>query len=96
VIAEVFPQVFTEPTTIVHTLAPERTFWEKAMLLHEETYRQHDKARRPRMARHYYDLYRLIESGIAEAAAQDRVLFDQVLAHRRVFFCAKLDFSFLR
>lgn len=86
VIAEVFPQVFTEPTTKVHALAPERTFWEKAMLLHEETYRQHDKARRPRMARHYYDLYRLIESGIAEAAAQDRVLFDQVLAHRRVFF----------
>lgn len=49
VIAEVFPQLFTRPEIIVHALAPERTFWEKAMLLHEETYRPADKQGRPRM-----------------------------------------------
>ena len=86
VIAEVFPQVFNQPETIVQALAPERTFWEKAMLLHEETYRPADKPRRPRMARHYYDLYRLIQSGIAAKALDDKNLFEQVLAHRRVFF----------
>ena len=86
VIAEVFPQLFTQLKTIVHALAPERTFWEKAMLLHEETYRPADKQRRPRMARHYYDLYRLIQSGIAAKALEDRDLFNNVLAHRSVFF----------
>jgi predicted nucleotidyltransferase component of viral defense system len=86
VIAEVFPQVFSEAKTIVQALAPERTFWEKAMLLHEESYRPAGKPRRPRMARHYYDLYRLIQSGIAARAQEDIGLFDQVLAHRRVFF----------
>ena len=86
VIAEVFPQLFTQPETIVHALAPERTFWEKAMLLHEETYRPADKQRRPRMARHYYDVYRLIQGGIAAKAVKDVDLFKQVLAHRSVFF----------
>ena len=97
VIAEIFPQIFTEPKTIVHTLAPERTFWEKAMLLHEETLRPANKPRRPRMARHYYDLYRLIESGVAERASQNMALFDQVLAHRQVFFSQNwVDYKTLR
>ncbi len=86
VIAEVFPQLFIQPQTVVQALAPERTFWEKAMLLHEESYRPLTKPRKPRMARHYYDLYRLIESGVASNAVQDSDLFEQVLAHRRIFF----------
>ena len=86
VIAEVFPQLFANPETIVHALAPERTFWEKAMLLHEEIYRPAEKLRRPRMARHYYDLYRLIQSGIAAKTVNDTALFKQVLTHRSVFF----------
>lgn len=94
VIAEVFPQIFTQPETKVHTLAPERTFWEKAMLLHEENYRPAGKPRRPRMARHYYDLHRLIESGIGVRAIADGELFAQVVAHRRVFFAHSwVDYS---
>jgi len=54
VIAEIFPQVFTQPETIVHALAPARTFWEKAMLLHEETYRPADKPRSRGAARTEY------------------------------------------
>lgn len=56
------------------------------MLLHEETFRPVDKARRPRMARHYYDLYQLIMHGIAGRAATDKTLFDQVANHRQIFF----------
>lgn len=70
----------------VHVLSAERTFWEKALLIHEETFRPAEKPRRPRMARHYYDLWRLINTGIAARAAQDRELFDRVAAHRQVFF----------
>lgn len=94
VIAEVFPQIFMQPETKVFALAPERTFWEKAMLLHEENYRPEDKPRRPRMARHYYDVYRLIEAGIGLRAIADQELFAQVLAHRSVFFAQSwIDYS---
>jgi hypothetical protein len=86
IIADEFPQAFSAPDCNVTALAPERTFWEKAMLLHEETYRPADKVRRPRMARHYYDLYRLIEQGVAARAAADPTLFAQVAAHRQIFF----------
>jgi predicted nucleotidyltransferase component of viral defense system len=85
-IAEAFPQAFSAPDCEVIALAPERTFWEKAMLLHEETYRPPEKLRRPRMARHYYDLYQLIRHGIAARAIADKNLFEQVANHRRVFF----------
>lgn len=70
----------------VRVLAAERTFWEKALLIHEETFRPTDKPRRARMARHYYDLWCLIQKGIAAKAAKDKTLFDRVAAHRQVFF----------
>ena len=67
------------------------------MLLHEETYRPAGKPRRPRMARHYYDLYRLIEHGVGERALKDQNLFEQVAAHRQVFFAHSwVDYSTLR
>ena len=85
--AEVFPQVFQNPTTTVQALAPERTFWEKAMLLHEETFRPTDKPRKERMARHYYDLYQLIEAGVA-----DRTICRVVPSHARSLQSRQVQF----
>ena len=57
------------------------------MLLHEETFRPSDKKwPRAAMARHYYDLYRLIQAGIGDQAVQDLDLFHRIAAHRQVFF----------
>jgi predicted nucleotidyltransferase component of viral defense system len=96
-VAEAFPSVFENPICMVRALMPRRTFWEKAMLLHEETFRPDDKPRRPRMARHYYDLYHLIEQGIGAEAMADMNLFEQVLAHRQVFFEQSwVDYSSLK
>ena len=41
-LAERFPQLIPEGPFPVRVLADERTFWEKACLLHEETFRPHD------------------------------------------------------
>jgi hypothetical protein len=38
------------------------------------------------MARHYYDVYRLIERGIASQAIAESGLFEQVAADRKIFF----------
>jgi hypothetical protein len=85
-LAEAFPDVLTESIFTVRTVAPERTFWEKAMLLHEETFRTSSGGLKARLARHYYDLWCLIQSGIAEKALADTALFNRVVAHRAVFF----------
>jgi hypothetical protein len=68
----------------VRALSPKRTFWEKAMLLHEETYRDGEPA--PRLSRHYYDVWCLIRAGVAADAVADGDLFGRVAEHRRLYF----------
>ena len=45
-VMEQFPALDTDATCLVRVLAVERTFWEKACLLHEETFRPADKPRK--------------------------------------------------
>ncbi len=85
-IVDAFPDLFTQAHFSVKAVSLERTFWEKAMLLHEETFRPQDKKRQARMARHYYDLYRLIDAGIGVKASGDLALFERIAAHRQVYF----------
>lgn len=85
-VAETFPNLLQEAACQVTALKPERTFWEKAMLLHEETYRPPDKRRKERLARHYYDIWCLIQRGVAANAAADMDLFSQVVTHRTALF----------
>lgn len=85
-IAESLPHLLSDPDCRVKVLAAERTFWEKATLLHEETFRPVDKPRKNRMARHYYDLWCLIRAGIAARAIKEQELFERVVEHRSLFF----------
>lgn len=86
-ISEAFPDLLSEPMVGVRAVMPIRTFWEKAMLLHEETFRPPEKKRRKvGMSRHYYDIYRLIRAGIADDAANNLELFKSIAAHRETFF----------
>lgn len=87
IIAEVFPELLPRGAFKVRSVQPIRTFWEKAMLLHEETYRPASKKRRKRgMARHYYDLFQLMQKGVSEKAVADLDLFRRIREHRRVYF----------
>lgn len=85
-LAEAFPDLLPDCSFPLRAVAARRTFWEKAMLLHEETFRPADKPRRARLSRHYYDLWCLITKGVASEAMEDRELFDRVASHRRTFF----------
>lgn len=68
------------------TLKPERTFWEKATLLHAECHRDLAKAMPARYARHYHDLARLAESEVADRALADAALRERVVEHKQVYF----------
>jgi hypothetical protein len=85
-VTELFPSFASDSAFLVRVLAPERTFWEKACLLHEETFRPSDKPRRIRMARHYYDLWCLLRAGVGERALANIQLFKRVAEHRKIFF----------
>ena len=96
-LAEAYPDIIGPGSFTVRTISPRRTFWEKAMLLHEETYRPAGKVRRARLARHYYDIWCLIQCGVATAAVDDEGLFERIAAHRELFFGYNwLDYSTLR
>ena len=95
--AEAVPQAFAEVTCPVRVLTAERTFWEKATLLHEETFRPPDKPRKARLARHYYDVWCLIQKEVAARAVADLALLARVVDHRRIFFpWSWVDYSTMR
>lgn len=96
-VSEALPSVLSAPDCPVRALRPERTFWEKAMLLHEETYRPAGGTRKARMARHYFDLWSLIRAGVAAKAVADEELFRRVAEHRSVYFrWTWMDYATLR
>ena len=81
-------EIFDRPAecAAVRTLTAERTFWEKATLLHAEAHRPADKPMPARYARHYHDLARLAASPVAEGALADAGLRERVVAHKAVYF----------
>lgn len=85
-LADAFPALFGACGVQVRALAPERTFWEKAMLVHEENSRPEGRGRKARLSRHYYDLWCLIDKGVAARAAAIPGMFERVVAHRQTFF----------
>jgi hypothetical protein len=81
-----FPHVFKEPACRVHALAAERTFWEKATVLHAWFHAPADKKFRDRQSRHYYDVVRLYQHELGRAAMKDTDLLLKVARHKEVFF----------
>ncbi len=70
----------------IEVLAAERTFWEKATLLHAECHRPSGKPLPSRYARHYHDLARLAVSEVAGRALADAELRKRVVQHKSIYF----------
>lgn len=85
-VAEAFPKGFKEPSCAVKVLAVERTFWEKATILHAEFHRPADKAMPERFSRHYCDFHELIRKGVAVTATAKPELLARVAEHKHLFF----------
>ena len=85
-VAEEFRQAFRETSCAVKVLSVERTFWEKATILHAEFHRPADKAMPDRFSRHYCDFYEMIRKGVATSATQRLDLLERVAQHKNLFF----------
>lgn len=85
-IAEFAPGAFDDFHAEVVALEIERTFWEKATILHAEYYRPSDQPFRDRFARHYADFAALWKHPAGRAAACSFDLLDRVRIHKSRFF----------
>lgn len=85
-VAEQFPQGFKAASCTVKVLSAERTFWEKATILHAEFHRPADKPIPERFSRHYGDFYELIRKGVEKSAVAKLDLLARVAEHKSLFF----------
>lgn len=85
-IADILPQAFPDWRCDVVALEVERSFWEKATILHAEYHRPADKPTPDRFSRHYADTAALSQHDIAMKAIADGALRDRVVAWKGVFF----------
>ena len=72
------------PPRVMHV---ERTVWEKATAMH--VFCLQERLRGERFARHWHDVVRLDDAGIATAALDDRDLAGAVARHKSMFFAEK-------
>ena len=83
---EYYPKVFEQKETSVLTVASERTFWEKATILHHEANRPEHMEMPQRYFRHYYDLYRMAMSPVKEVAFSRLDLLKKVVDFKMKFY----------
>jgi hypothetical protein len=84
--AQAFPQLFGRREFPVRVIRAERTFWEKATILHAEAHRPDDKKQPARYSRHYYDLAQMARSPIKDKALAEVELLAEVVAFKERFY----------
>lgn len=84
--AEAFPQVFERTECPVRVITAERTFWEKATILHHEAHRPSGNPQPPWYSRHYYDVAKMAESPVKHAALADLDLLANVVEFKERFY----------
>jgi hypothetical protein len=86
--AEVNPSLFATAQAPVHVISAERTFWEKATILHREYHRaEAGKELTERVFRHYDDLVVISRHARGHSAMTKHAhLLDEVVVHKQHFF----------
>ncbi len=85
--AEDFPDQFDDPVCPVRAIDAERTFWEKATILHHEAHRPEDSVLPERYSRHYYDLHLMASDKKLKADALGNLaLLDDVVHFKKKFY----------
>lgn len=74
----------------ITTVTPGRTFWDKVIIIHGQRRwferRGEFQNQGQRVSRHYYDVYRLLQSDVGQRAMNDRDLARDCVRHARMFF----------
>lgn len=84
--AQEYGRLFKQPSTDILTVLPERTFWEKVTILHREAFRTEDRPFPTRYSKHYYDLYRMMQTQVKDNALADNDLLTKVVNLKDKFY----------
>lgn len=84
--AQLYDRLFSQSSTKVLTVLPERTFWEKVTILHREAFRPENRPFPSRYSRHYYDLYKMAKTPIKNVALADNNLLEKVVEFKEKFY----------
>jgi predicted nucleotidyltransferase component of viral defense system len=85
-IVEIMPDGLSDMTAQIRVLNVERTFWEKATILHKYAHYPEEKTVPERQSRHFYDFYCLLNSEAKEKALANIDLLEKVIAHKSLYF----------
>jgi hypothetical protein len=77
-----------EAPVSIRVLNVERTFWEKATILHQYAHLPEDKKLPLRISRHLYDFFCLLNSSAREKALGDLPLLERVAVHKSIYFAS--------
>lgn len=80
------PKELGELTLEVRSIKAVKTFWDKVTILHCEAHRPEYKAQQARYSRHYYDVYRMLNSDIKQAAMDDQALLKTTFEFKHKFY----------
>lgn len=87
-IAQEYPHLFETVDFSVLITKPVRTFWEKAVIMHQEANREDGKVPM-RYFRHYYDLFKMYNSFVKAEALSDIDLLNEVRNFTMTFYYRK-------
>jgi hypothetical protein len=85
-VAEEFPAEFNAPKFHVVSLEAERTFWEKATILHAEYHKPQEKPMRNHLSRDIYDLCCMASHKSGQRALADVELLERVVTYKKTYF----------
>ena len=85
-LGDAIPDACGDCDVTLRVLAGERTFWEKATILHALFHQSMSKPIPNRQSRHFYDLFQLANHHIGRNALQRLDLLARVAKHKSVFF----------
>lgn len=85
-IFEEYPNLISSPDIVLLATTPERTFWEKVTILHQEAHRPNDSKIPARYSRHYYDVYCMCQKGIKDIALKNQKLLEDVASFKMKFY----------
>ena len=85
-IFERYPDLSQGISTTVVASSAERTFWEKATILHHEANRPEHLEMPLRYSRHYYDLFCMNNKGYTDSSLQQIDLLSRVVAFKMRFY----------
>lgn len=87
-IVDILPPPLNQMDVEIRVLNIERTFWEKATILHKYAHYPEDKTVPERQSRHFFDFYCLLNSEGKAKALANTYLLEKVATHKNIYFKA--------